>query len=1040
MTVGFGRVAVNESPDLQLQMLDVEDLGMIKHRALAEAFLRFSAAEYLGSKILWCFEPELSMDKSGRQLILRSSLILRPGPRGYIANYMSTWQSSASSMMVETEDLCELRNIFATYKAIRTPLGYKFLVLGKRQLDGASFLTLTPSICSFISVPETSAVPVTIVPGSEEHTITSVAAGLLATLILDPVSSGQSVILHNTTEFTERSFVAQAAAEDISVICLSNSKHTANGSTVSRIKLPEYITKEELSELLPAEPAAYVNFGSGTGKDTSQLDIISCLPNYCKINTAESIFSSNGNHSRPSLAPVLGASLRKATQAAQDFSPTRIHRPQDFPVIKLGDVVNRPSTSSTLAIVDFKDEFCPIEDRISLCDWMVAKGARNIVITSRRPEISPEWIESHKQKCVTVVVIPCDITNEDDLKMAHRQIHESLPPVAGVISGAMVLRDVAIRNMTFEQLVEVTRPKVEGSIHLDRLFYTVDLDFFVLISSVNCVVGSWGQANYAAANMFMCGLVNVGAIIGAGYMERESRRALDSVVQKLHMMRLSEEDWHQAVAEAIDASRLESAHGPEITTGISMVPSDIAIGPTWLTNPKLSAFITDAMSDNIKMEGAETAFSFEDALAQQTCPSRQDLYNFIMRAFATQLRVILQVTLSDEDLMASRSNEIGLDSLVSVDIRLWFLKTTKVNIPTLKIMGNSSMASLVEFAVEAILAHRAPQVATPSDANATTTSVRLQNGNSSVAAHKEGVWARKTPEDEDVCPSQPQPIDWEFESASLASWASISRDTTLKPTLSPPQIIVLTGVTGLFGRHLLEHILRCTSASMIHCLAVRGLARRLHDKELVINDRVAYHAGKLEEPLLGLSEEDSRVIFATADAVIHNGVDTSHIKSYTDMRAANVGSTQTLVGLCLPRGIPFHFVSSAGVALYQGQTGFPEVSLFQASPPASGAFGYGCSKWVSERLLEQATAARFGLREGGPTDGCAALDWVHALLYYVREFEGRAPDPAQPGRPGSGARRNVLRRHVGQFAPARMRAAAASAAVVEQIGTKRDDR
>lgn len=70
----------------------------------------------------------------------------------------------------------------------------------------------------------------------------------------------------------------------------------------------------------------------------------------------------------------------------------------------------------------------------------------------------------------------------------------------------MVLRDVSILNMSFDQFTTVTRPKVLGSIFLDRIFDHQPLDFFIFFSSINCVVGNLGQANYAAANMFMCAM------------------------------------------------------------------------------------------------------------------------------------------------------------------------------------------------------------------------------------------------------------------------------------------------------------------------------------------------------------------------------------------------------------------------------------------------------------------------------------------------------------------------------------------------------
>ena len=243
-----------------------------------------------------------------------------------------------------------------------------------------------------------------------------------------------------------------------------------------------------------------------------------------------------------------------------------------------------------------------------------------------------------------------DVTNETGLQSVHQRIRSTLPPIVGVMNGAMVLRDTSIRNMSFSQLTDVISPKVYGSIYLDRMFRDVDLEFFVLVSSINCVIGNLGQANYAAANTFMCSLaaqrrkrglraavVNAGAIIGAGYMEREGRRALDLIVQKLHMMRLSEEDWCQAICEAIDASRLDSPHGPELTTGLSDIAFDTPNAPEWFLNPKFSSFIIHQKMNNGDGNNDEAAgASLQDLLLG--CQSQEDLHNIITRkSNSTQL-------------------------------------------------------------------------------------------------------------------------------------------------------------------------------------------------------------------------------------------------------------------------------------------------------------------------------------------------------------------------------------------------------------------
>lgn len=236
---------------------------------------------------------------------------------------------------------------------------------------------------------------------------------------------------------------------------------------------------------------------------------------------------------------------------------------------------------------------------------------------------------------------PSDVTDISGLQAVYSQICSTLPPVKGVINGAMVLRDTTISKMTFNQLVDVLRPKVQSSINLDSIFHDRNLDFFVLMSSINRVFGNHGQANYAAANSFLWSLaaqrrkrglraatVDIGAIIGAGYLERELRRELDAIVERYNMLRMSEEDWCQCICEAIDACRLDSPHGPGITTGLLEVSLHATKPPSWHTNPMFSVFVTSQGTFR------ETEVSKEKvplAAELHSCQSAEDVFQIIER-------------------------------------------------------------------------------------------------------------------------------------------------------------------------------------------------------------------------------------------------------------------------------------------------------------------------------------------------------------------------------------------------------------------------
>jgi nucleoside-diphosphate-sugar epimerase len=382
-------------------------------------------------------------------------------------------------------------------------------------------------------------------------------------------------------------------------------------------------------------------------------------------------------------------------------------------------------------------------------------------------------------------------------------------------------------------------------------------------------------------------------------------------------------------------------------------------------------------------------------------------------AFAATLRATLLVNTSDDDLMISHSSEIGIDSLVSVNIRSWFLKCLQVSIPVLKIMSNETMGNLVRLAVDLIPLELVPQLHASSDkvkefsdsqpnlsidinnlkpvSSKGTASLLIDGGLDSVPELDHGYFTNS---------KVTAKIDWAVEIFQPADLIDIPYASDLPPPLMPPAVIVLTGVSGLFGHHLLEYLLKQTSIQRIICIAVRNLSTRLDKGELAQpSSRVEYHEGDLSAPLLGLSPAEAVSVFNTADAVIHNGADTSHMKGYFDLRATNVGSTITLARLCLRRRIPMHYVSSAGLAILHGCEAFPPESIAGTALPASdGSFGYVSSKWTCERLLEQTHKLYGGawtvcihrpstiIREGEDAVGIRAeLDWVNALLRYARK-------------------------------------------------------
>jgi hybrid polyketide synthase/nonribosomal peptide synthetase ACE1 len=193
-------------------------------------------------------------------------------------------------------------------------------------------------------------------------------------------------------------------------------------------------------------------------------------------------------------------------------------------------------------------------------------------------------------------------------------------------------------------------------------------------------------------------------------------------------------------------------------------------------------------------------------------------------------------------------------------------------------------------------------------------------------------------------------VDWDAEVEVPSDLVSSLKQGAAHIIPSGVKTVVLTGATGFLGKEILRGLLNDERIFAVHCLAVRKRFTEL--PELFSHPKVRLHPGDLGVPRLGLSRSDAGSIFSCADIVIHNGADVSFMKTYQTLKLINVASTKELVKLALPRRIPFHFVSTAGVARLAGQESFGEISVAPFPPPSPPTDGYLAAKWVSEVYLE----------------------------------------------------------------------------------------
>ncbi|KAK2007074.1 beta-ketoacyl synthase domain-containing protein [Colletotrichum eremochloae] len=777
MSVGFGRTAVCEVPELRLQFLDVES-DRVDARAVAEAVLRlqlgsFWAQQEVQNDQLWSLEPEVVIDDAGRLLVprLEPSAVLN-------SRYNSARRSVVrnASLQEEAVRVCKIGDKFvlqedvpqapdtkpavesplvqlhATHtlvSAIKTPLGHYFLSVGVDPDTQSRYFVLTDSPSSTIRVPLSAALPV---PASAHHDdgqlLVLLGDAIISLTVLDGVFPGQMVLVHNATPELHNALSRQAAEKGVNIVFTTSS--TSSALPTSWTRLHPYMTAAEIKTILPhGNVDAFVGF-SGPDLSSQQLEssVIDTLSPKSRVETTGTIFSSSSSPLPSSdLAPAIGEILRKGVSSASAIDSAASL--EGVSTVAIADLAAGKQPAENMTVLEWplssSSSSVPVgvsrldsrmlfkSDKtywlagltgtlgLSLCNWMVEHGAKHVVITSRSPKVDPTWLATQNAKGANVQVMASDISSYDDVKSLYEHIRTTLPPLAGVAQGAMVLRDTSIRNMTFDQMTDVLRPKVDGSINLDSVLGEHPLDFFVFFSSILEITGNMGQANYTAANAFMSTLaaqrrkrglaasvINIGVITGVGFVTREASTVQEKALHRSGLMLLSEKDMHQIFAEGIEASRLDSSPSGQqlqITAGLRSIPIDSADLPTWRSDPKFSRFIVQETDTGAGEANVTARASSMSSLKQQLqgTKSSAEAEHILVEALGRKIRSVLQTDTPDDALMRMSTDEIGLDSLIAVDIRSWLLKHFELEVPVLKLLGGMRLTDLVTKSVQGLL-------------------------------------------------------------------------------------------------------------------------------------------------------------------------------------------------------------------------------------------------------------------------------------------------------------------------------------------------
>ena len=336
---------------------------------------------------------------------------------------------------------------------------------------------------------------------------------------------------------------------------------------------------------------------------------------------------------------------------------------------------------------------------LATAEWLAAKGARQLILLSRRGSTSEEarqGIARLEARGVRVHAVACDVTNRSALADLLAGCRETLAPLKGIVHAATVIDDGLIRNLDDERIARALAPKIDGARHLDALTRDDALDFFVLYSSATTLFGNPGQASYVAANHWLEALASTrrahgypatcvrwGAIEDVGFLARHAAT-------------------REALQERLGGKALSSADALAVLE--QMLLSDTpSLGVLELDWTALARFLPTADAPRYvelaRTAGASDSQPGDSDFQQQLAGLPTDeLHATLLALLRKELAHILLI--EEHKIEPQRSvYDMGFDSLMGVELVTALESRLGVQVPVMALSEASTLARLADYLV-----------------------------------------------------------------------------------------------------------------------------------------------------------------------------------------------------------------------------------------------------------------------------------------------------------------------------------------------------
>lgn len=307
-----------------------------------------------------------------------------------------------------------------------------YVVIGRDETTSRDVVALSSDNASVVEVHPKLSIPVAKHRGSEDRLLWLAANYLLASVILRGLSEGDKALIHGWRRQSAWILAKIARVLGLEVEFTSTDASVTETDGLHRIVLHPHASASALDRLAQDDFSVFIDVTNGAENGSLGSKIASTVSTYCRKENYTTLFAKHTYSPRASHLEGIHVRLEEAVSWASDVmtEPGEAARSQELiPTMTLASTQGEDELAEPLTVIEWASNSAvsarayPVDSLVSfpgnktyclvgltggvglsLCVWMVQRGARQFVISSCSPNIEAAWLDEMRAKDVVVKV------------------------------------------------------------------------------------------------------------------------------------------------------------------------------------------------------------------------------------------------------------------------------------------------------------------------------------------------------------------------------------------------------------------------------------------------------------------------------------------------------------------------------------------------------------------------------------------------------------------------------------------------------------